>query len=34
MQPMPLRGPLTRQQDEALPVYYAYSPAVLPRPAD
>jgi len=34
MQPMPLRGPLPRQQDEALPVYYAYSPAVLPRPAD
>jgi sterol 3beta-glucosyltransferase len=34
MPPMPLRGPLTRQQGEALPVYYAYSPAVLPRPAD
>ncbi len=34
LQPLPLRGPLRRQRDEALAVYYAYSPAVLPRPAD
>jgi len=31
---LPARGPVARQQREAMPVYYAYSPAVLPRPAD
>jgi len=32
--PLPACGPLRRQQAEEMPVYYAYSPAVLPRPAD
>jgi sterol 3beta-glucosyltransferase len=27
-------GPGRRQQAERMPVYYAYSPAILPRPAD
>jgi sterol 3beta-glucosyltransferase len=34
LRPQPPRGPLARQEREAMPVYYAYSPAVLPRPAD
>lgn len=34
LRPLPLQGPAARQQREAMPVYYAYSPAVLPRPAD
>jgi sterol 3beta-glucosyltransferase len=34
LRPLPARGPLRRQQAEGMPVYYAYSPAVLPRPAD
>jgi sterol 3beta-glucosyltransferase len=34
LRPLPARGPLARQEREAMPVYYAYSPAVLPRPAD
>jgi sterol 3beta-glucosyltransferase len=34
LRPLPFFGPLTRQQREEMPVYYAYSPAVLPRPAD
>lgn len=31
---LPVLGPLRRQRAEGMPVYYAYSPAVLPRPAD
>jgi UDP:flavonoid glycosyltransferase YjiC (YdhE family) len=27
-------GPLNRHRQETLPIYYAYSPSVLPRPAD
>jgi sterol 3beta-glucosyltransferase len=34
MRPLPTRGPVHQQEREAMPVYYAYSPAVLPRPAD
>jgi sterol 3beta-glucosyltransferase len=34
LRPLPLHGPAARQQREAMPVYYAYSPTVLPRPAD
>lgn len=34
LRPLPVQGPAARQQREAMPVYYAYSPAVLPRPAD
>ncbi len=34
LRPLPFLGPLTRQQREEMPVFYAYSPAVLPRPAD
>jgi sterol 3beta-glucosyltransferase len=34
LRPLPGHGPLRRQQREATPVYYAYSRAVLPRPAD
>ena len=33
LRPLPLQGPAARQQREAMPVYYAFSPAVLPRPA-
>ncbi len=32
--PLPFFGPLARQQRKEMPVYYTYSPAVLPRPAD
>jgi sterol 3beta-glucosyltransferase len=31
---LPVLGPLRRQQAEEMPVYYAYSPVVLARPAD
>jgi sterol 3beta-glucosyltransferase len=34
LHPLPFFGPLARQQREEMPVYYAYSPTVLPRPAD
>src|SRR5215469_12664430 len=34
LRPLPFFGPLARQQCEEMPVYYTYSPAVLPRPAD
>src|SRR5258708_10049491 len=34
LRPLPPQGPVARQEREAMPVYYAYSPAVLPRPAD
>jgi sterol 3beta-glucosyltransferase len=34
LRPLPAGGPVARQQREAMPVYYAYSPAVLPRPTD
>ncbi len=34
IRPLPFFGPLRHQQCEEMPVYYAYSPAVLPRPAD
>jgi sterol 3beta-glucosyltransferase len=34
LRPLPAWGPVARQEREAMPVYYAYSPAVLPRPAD
>lgn len=34
IRPLPTRGPVHQQEREAMPVYYAYSPAVLPRPAD
>jgi len=34
LRPLPFFGPLRRQQYEEMPVYYTYSPAVLPRPAD
>ena len=34
LRPLPFFGPLARQQREEMPVFYAYSPAVLPRPAD
>ena len=34
LRPLPPWGPVARQEREAMPVYYAYSPAVLPRPAD
>jgi sterol 3beta-glucosyltransferase len=34
LRPLPFFGPLARQQREEMPVYYAYSPVVLPRPAD
>ena len=34
LRPLPVPGPLRRQQAQGMPVYYAYSPVVLPRPAD
>lgn len=34
LRPLPVLGPVRRQQAAGMPVYYAYSPAVLPRPAD
>lgn len=34
LRPLPFFGPLRRQQCEEMPVYYAYSPVVLPRPTD
>jgi sterol 3beta-glucosyltransferase len=34
LRPLPVRGPVARQQREEMPVYYAYSPVVLPRPID
>jgi UDP:flavonoid glycosyltransferase YjiC (YdhE family) len=34
LRPLPFFGPVARQQREAMPIYYAYSPAVLPPPAD
>ena len=34
LRPLPFFGPGARQQREGMPVFYAYSPAVLPRPAD
>lgn len=34
LRPLPAWGPVARQEREAMPVYYAYSPAVLPRPAN
>ncbi len=34
LHPLPFFGPVARQQREAMPVFYAYSPAVLPPPAD
>ena len=34
IRPLPFFGPLRRQQCEEMPVYYAFSPVVLPRPAD
>jgi len=32
--PLPFFGPGKRQQRQEMPVFYAYSPVVLPRPAD
>lgn len=32
--PLPFVGPYARQEREGLPVYYAYSPSVLPHPVD
>jgi sterol 3beta-glucosyltransferase len=34
LHPLPFFGPVARQQREAMPIYYAYSPTVLPPPAD
>jgi sterol 3beta-glucosyltransferase len=34
LRPLPFFGPSARQQREGMLVFYAYSPAVLPRPAD
>jgi len=34
LRPLPPRGPVARQERQAMPLYYAYSPTVLPRPAD
>lgn len=34
LRPLPFFGPVARQQHEEMPVYYAFSPVVLPRPAD
>jgi sterol 3beta-glucosyltransferase len=34
LHPLPFFGPVARQQREVMPVFYAYSPAVLPPPAD
>ncbi len=34
LHPLPFFGPAARQQREGMPVFYAYSPAVLPPPAD
>ena len=34
LRPLPLRGPGQRQGRTAMPVFYSYSPAVLPRPVD
>lgn len=34
LHPLPFFGPYTRQQCEDMPVYYAFSPSVLPRPGD
>jgi sterol 3beta-glucosyltransferase len=34
LRPLPFFGPYARQQREGMPVFYAYSPAVLPRPAN
>jgi sterol 3beta-glucosyltransferase len=34
LRPLPFFGPYARQAREGMPVYYAYSPTVLPRPAD
>jgi UDP:flavonoid glycosyltransferase YjiC (YdhE family) len=31
---LPLLGPVRRQEHEGMPVLYAYSPTLLPRPAD
>ena len=32
--PLPLLGPARQHQEQRMPLLYAYSPAVLPRPAD
>nr|BBH87543.1 hypothetical protein KTC_22940 [Thermosporothrix sp. COM3] len=32
--PLPLSGPYQQQEREGMPVFNAYSPSVLPRPAD
>jgi sterol 3beta-glucosyltransferase len=32
--PLPFFGPRKRQEREGMPVFHAYSPSVLPRPAD
>jgi sterol 3beta-glucosyltransferase len=32
--PPAIAGPVARQERQGMPVYYAYSPAVLPRPGD
>jgi len=34
LHPLPFFGPYARQQREGMPVFYAYSRAVLPPPAD
>ena len=34
LRPLPFFGPSARQQREGMPVFYAYSPEVLPPPAD
>jgi sterol 3beta-glucosyltransferase len=34
LHPLPFFGPVAHQQREEMPVYYAFSPVVLPRPAD
>jgi UDP:flavonoid glycosyltransferase YjiC (YdhE family) len=34
LRPLPFWGPGQRQEREGMPVLYAYSPTVLPRPAD
>jgi sterol 3beta-glucosyltransferase len=32
--PLPVSGPRRHQENERMPVFHAYSPSVLPRPAD
>jgi sterol 3beta-glucosyltransferase len=34
LRPPAIEGPVARQERQGMPVYYAYSPAVLPRPGD